>query len=135
MRIPEAAGYGELMSMKKTIVTAIFAALVASGSTIAAPAHSAFPAFWSDFQTVVAKRDSQALTSLIKRPPVAEIRPVTPDDYVKDMARTLLKFRTCLAKAKPLKDGENYSVFCGGQGMYFERVEGEFKFVEFFAND
>ena len=120
--------------MKKIVVT-LFSVLLAVGAAIAAPAHSAFPAFWSDFRAVIAKRDSQALTLLIKRPPVAEIRPVTPDDYVKDMARTLLKFRTCLAKAKPQKDGENYSVFCGEQGMYFERVGDEFKFVEFFAND
>lgn len=120
--------------MKKIVVT-LFSVLLAVGSAIAAPAHSAFPAFWSDFRAVIAKRDSQALTLLIKRPLAADIRPVTPNDYVKDMARTLLKFRTCLAKAKPQKDGESYSVFCGEQGMYFERVGDEFKFVEFFAND
>lgn len=121
--------------MKKWLLTALLLATSGTAPALAAPAHSAFPAFWSDFQTAVAQSDKQALTPLIKLPAAAEIRPLTPDAYVKEQIKTLLKLRRCLAKTRPVKDGSSYSAFCGEQGMFFDRVDGEYKFIEFFAND
>lgn len=120
--------------MKKLLFAAIFPALIA-GQAFAAPAHSSFPSFWSDFRAAVAQSDTQALSPLIKRPPAADIRPLSPEAFVGEQIKALNKLRRCLAKAKPARDGHSYSVFCGDQGLFFDQVDGEYKFVEFFAND
>ncbi|MFZ2266826.1 MAG: hypothetical protein WAV95_04530 [Azonexus sp.] len=121
--------------MKKWLFAALLHAAFGTAPALAAPAHSAFAAFWSDFQAAIAQSDKPALIPLIKLPPTAEIRPLTPDAYVKEQVKTLLKLRRCLAKTRPVKDGSSYSAFCGEQGMSFDRVDGEYKFIEFFAND
>lgn len=120
--------------MKKRLLAAIFPALIA-GQTPAAPAHGSFPGFWSDFRAAVAQGDARALGPLIKRPAAADIRPLSPEAYLGEQIKTLGKLRRCLAKAKPARDGHSYSVFCGDQGLFFDQVDGEYKFVEFFAND
>lgn len=100
----------------------LFAMTVASVS-----AQTSWTAFWTRFKTAVAKNDRKTVSSLSKEP-------LSDTDY-KQMFGTSAR-RNCFAKAKAVKDEQgNYSVFCGEQGYLFQKVDGQFKFIEGFAND
>lgn len=90
-------------------------------------AQSDWISFWTKFKTAVAKNEKAAVSSLSKEK-------LSDADY-KSLFGTPAR-RNCFAKAKAVKDEQgNYSVFCGEQGYLFQKVEGQFKFIEAFAND
>lgn len=103
----------------------VAAACAARVPTVAAQAE--WPAFWTKFKTAVVKGDRQAVLSLSDSPQL-------PKDYTALFGTRAKK--QCFARAKPVKDEqEGYSVFCGEQGYYFKKVNGQFRFTESFAND
>lgn len=90
-------------------------------------AQTTWTAFWTKFKTAVAKNDKKTILSLSKVK-------LSDADY-KQMFGASAR-RNCFAKAKTVKDEQgNYSVFCGEQGYLFHKVDGQFKFIEGFAND
>ena len=103
-------------------MTAIFAI---SFQTTAA--QSNWAAFWTKFKAAVVKGDKQTVLNMSEAENL-------PKDYG-SLFGTLAKKR-CFASAKAVKDEQGgYSVFCGEQGYYFEKINGQFKFKEAFAND
>lgn len=90
-------------------------------------AQTNWTAFWTKFKTAVAKQDKKTVLNLSKEN-------LSDADY-KQMFGTSAR-RNCFAKAKAVKDEQgNYSIFCGEQGYLFQKVDGQFKFIEGFAND
>lgn len=116
--------------MRKQLMVFMLAAFVAV--SMAAPlqattAQSDWASFWQKFKTAVVSGDKQTVLSLSKSSQL-------PAGYQKLFGSQAKK--RCFAKAKPVKDEQGgYSVFCGEQGYYFEKVGGQFKFTETFAND
>jgi hypothetical protein len=109
------------------LMMAAFLAVVMAAPFQKAEAQSDWASFWQQFKTAVVKGDKQTVLSLSKSSQL-------PAGYQK-LFGTQAKKR-CFAKAKPVKDEQDgYSVFCGEQGYYFEKVKGQFKFTETFAND
>ncbi len=115
----------------------LFVVLVSSAIVFAIPhpVPNKFAAFWAQFKAAVAKQDSEAVAGMTKLPFTIDGQALGRAEYIKAYDKLFGKLKSCLAKEKPIKDGESYSVFCGEQGLLFEQVAGEYKFVEFFAND
>ena len=117
--------------MRKFLPSLLLAAALALAA-LAAPAGSRaaqaeWPAFWSKFKAAVVKGEKPTVLALSASSQM-------PADY-QPLFGTRAR-RRCFAAAKPVPDEQGgYSVFCGEQGYYFKQVDGQFRFVEGFAND
>jgi hypothetical protein len=111
----------------KNLTLAAFAFIVVSSAAGKIAAQSNWAVFWQKFKTAVVKNDKKMVLSLSKEK--------LPDADYREMFGTNAR-RKCFAKAKPVPDEQGgYSVFCGEQGYYFQKVSGQFRFTEGFAND
>ena len=109
--------------IKKSLVFAC-AILMCSASI---SAQSDWATFWGKFKTAVAKSDKKTILSLSKEK--------LSDSEYKELFGTRAR-QNCFAKAKAVRDEQGYySVFCGEQGYLFQKIGGQFKFVEGFPND
>lgn len=92
-----------------------------------AAAQSDWATFWNKFKAAVTNGDKETVLNLSESENL-------PNDYQQLFGTKSRK--QCFAKAKPVKEEQGgYSVFCGEQGYYFEKINGQFKFKEAFAND
>lgn len=113
--------------MRKSAVFACIAVLICAFASGSMAAQTIWTAFWQKFKTAVVKGDKQTILSLSKES--------LSDADFKEMFGARAR-QNCFAKAKAVKDEQGgYSVFCGEQGYYFQKVNGQFKFIEGFAND
>lgn len=95
-----------------------------------------FASFWVRFKTAVAKSDKETVASLTKLPFLYDNGELGRAQFIRRYGELFdRRIQRCLPKAKPVRDGESYSVFCGEQGLFFEKVNGRYKFTSFFAND
>lgn len=90
--------------------------------------QSSWNAFWQKFKSAVVKGDKQTVRSLT----AFELS----DRRYNRLFGTKDK-KDCFARAKPTKErqADAYTVFCGNQGYYFEKIDGQYKFSEPFADD
>ena len=88
------------------------------------------------FKAAVARND-KAVADLTKLPFLYDSKERDRADFVKIYAQLFTrKIRSCIATAKPKKEGENYDVFCGELIFYFGKdADGKYKFLEFGVND
>lgn len=98
------------------------------------PAKNGFPAFWSQFKSAVARQDAAAVADLTAFP-FDYGKPLDRAAFIRQYRKMFGGLKSCIAKAKPVRDGEAYSIFCGEQGLSFEKSGGAYKFTGFFAND
>jgi hypothetical protein len=113
------------LTKNSIILACVVVTLALISNSVAA--QSTWSAFWQKFKTAVVKGDKQTVLSLSKES-------LSDADY-KQLFGTRAK-QNCFAKARPIKEEPDaYSVFCGEQGYYFEKIDGHFKFIEAFAND
>ncbi len=113
--------------MRKRLITLTLTLFVAVACAGASPAQSGWGPFWTKFRAAVVRGDKGTVLSLSKDP-------LSNADY-RQLFGTRAR-RNCFARAKAVKDEQGgYSVFCGEQGYYFEKVGGQFKFSGPFAND
>jgi hypothetical protein len=107
----------------------------ATGQTLTSP--ETFTAFWKTFKAAVARNDKEAVADLTKLPFLYESKERDRAGFVKIYNQLLTrKIRSCIATAKPTKEGENYDVFCGELIFYFGKdADGKYKFLEFGVND
>lgn len=95
-----------------------------------------FASFWTKFKTALAKNDRETVASLTKLPFPYDNGELARAQFIKKYDVLFDRpLKRCLARARPIRDGDSYSVFCGEQGLFFERVGGRYKFTNFFAND
>lgn len=95
----------------------------------AAAASSSFAGFWKQFRPAAVRGDAGTMARLTRLPfqfktTIADAGGLTP--ALKELFDA--KTRTCFAKAKPVKDGNYYSVTCGGRQFGFDANEGTFQF-------
>lgn len=104
----------------------------------AAPAFadSSFDAFWAKFKAAVAIKDKAAVASMTKLPYEYDSKQLNSTQFIASYDRVFPKSTTkCFAKAKPVKDKDNYFVFCGESIYCFNKVQGKWMFTEIGAND
>lgn len=112
--------------LQRCMLTAVVAAMLMA-PTQATAAQSDWASFWTTFKAAVGRGDKPTVLRL------------SASEELPGRYRALFGTRAkkqCFAKAKPVKDENGgYSVFCGEQGYYFEKVGGQFRFTGTFAND
>ena len=106
-----------------------------SAQTSAKSEH--FPAFWASFKAAMARNDKEAIADVTKLPFLFDSKERDRAGFIQIFNQLFTrKIRQCIAKAKPVKEGENYDVFCGELIFYFGKdTDGKFKFLEFGVND
>ena len=94
-----------------------------------------FAAFWAQFKAALVKNDKEAVASMTKFP-FYWGEELTRGEFIKKYTEIFdRKVQRCFAKAKPIKDRDSYSVFCGESIYVFEKVEGKYRFTAVGAND
>jgi hypothetical protein len=94
-----------------------------------------FASFWTQFKAALAKNDKDAVASMTRFPFYWD-KELTRGEFIKKYTEIFdRKVQRCFAKAKPIKDRESYSVFCGESIYVFEKVEGKYRFTAVGAND
>ena len=94
-----------------------------------------FAAFWAQFKAALVKNDKEAVASMTKFP-FYWGEELTRGEFIKKYIEIFdRKVQRCFAKAKPIKDRESYSVFCGESIYVFEKIEGKYRFTAVGAND
>lgn len=109
------------------VAAAAAAAFVNSSNSVSA--QSDWATFWTKFKTAVARGDKKTISSLSESQNY-------PAEYYQSLFGTRAR-KNCFAKAKPARDENRggYNVFCSGQGYYFDKVNGQYRFKEAFADD
>jgi len=115
-----------------------FLLLLATGvcSAQGTPANESMASFWTRFQAAVVKGDAEAIASMTQLPFMLDNRNLDKAKFVKAVPQIFsTKMKTCIAKAKPVKDKDGFEIFCGEQMYVFEQKGGKFLFVTLGAND
>lgn len=96
-----------------------------------------FSAFWTSFKAAMTRNDKEAIADVTKLPFLFDSKERDRAGFIQIYNQLFTrKIRQCIAKAKPVKEGENYDVFCGELIFYFGKdTDGKFKFLEFGVND
>jgi hypothetical protein len=97
-----------------------------------------FATFFARFKTAVAKDDKEAVAAATHLPSLypknSRAKATFLENYPSIFTKTV---RKGFASAKPVRtpDRDSYSVFCGEERFYFEKVNGAYKFTDFGPND
>ncbi len=95
-----------------------------------------FTAFLTKFRTAISRNDKAAVASMTKLPFLYDSKERNREEFIRIYPQLFTpKIRRCLTTAKPVKEGENYDLFCGQLIFYLGKDGGEFKFLEFGVND
>ena len=92
--------------------------------------------FWSKFKAAVVANDKEAVASITRLPFLFQGRELTKQAFIQKFAVLFdAKAKRCFEKAKLVKEGEGFEVFCGQQIFLFDKVKGVYKFTEIGVND
>lgn len=99
-------------------------------------AEPEFTAFLTRFRAAISKNDKEAVASMTKLPFLYESKERSREEFIRIYPQLFTPaIRRCLVRAKPLKEGENYDLFCGQLIFYLGKDSGEYKLLEFGVND
>ena len=91
-----------------------------------------FATFWAGFKSAVAKNDKEAVVAATHLPSFKLSKAAFLKNYQALFTREVKK---CFASAKPVRDRDTYSVFCGEEYYFFEKVNGAYKLTDIGMND
>jgi hypothetical protein len=92
--------------------------------------------FWTKFKGAVVANDKEAVASMTRLPFLYQGRELTKQAFIQKFAVLFdAKVKRCFDKAKLLKEGGGFEVFCGRQIFLFDKVNGAYKFTEIGVND
>jgi hypothetical protein len=124
------------MKRNHFIAIALLLLLSAQLSAQRPPTDPQFSAFWQRFKTAISKNDKEAVASMTKLPFLYENKERSRAEFIRIYPQLFTPaVRRCIVRAKPLREGGNYDVFCGELIFYFGKDGDEFKLLEFGAND
>jgi hypothetical protein len=112
-------------------LTFLFAPGLANGDERPARTES-FATFWAGFKSAVAKNDKEAILAATHLPSFKLSKAAFIKTYPSLFTRQVKK---CFASAKPVRDRDSYSVFCGEEYYFFEKVNGVYKLTDIGMND
>lgn len=123
--------------MKTLFALALVLMIPAASAAQDKPSGSqTFAQFWTGFKAAVAKNDKETVASMTKLPFLFEGEERNKAGFIAIYHKFFdPKLKRCIRTAKPLREGESYEVFCGELILYFSRVDGKFKLIEFGVND
>ena len=121
----------------KLLLTSVLLVLMTFVSTNSQTTADPFTIFWKEFKAAVARNDKEAIANVTKLPFLYESKERDRAGFIKIYPQLFTpKIRRCIAKAKLVKEQENYDVFCGELIFYFGKdTDGKYKFLEFGVND
>ena len=121
----------------KLLLTSVLLVLMTFVSTTSQTTSEPFNVFWKDFKAAIARNDKEAIANVTKFPFLYESKERDRAGFIKIYPQLFTpKIRRCIAKAKLVKEQENYDVFCGELIFYFGKdTDGKYKFLEFGVND
>jgi hypothetical protein len=92
--------------------------------------------FWAKFKAAVVTNDKETVASMTRLPFLFQGRELTKPAFIQKFGVIFdARAKRCFEKAKLVKEGEGFEVFCGQQIFLFEKVNGVYKFTEIAAND
>jgi len=92
--------------------------------------------FWTKFKAAVVASDKEGVASMTRLPFLFQGRELAKPAFIQKFGVIFdVKARRCFEKAKLVKEGQGFEVFCGQQIFLFDKVNGEYKFTEIAAND
>jgi hypothetical protein len=92
--------------------------------------------FWTKFKATVVANDKEAVASMTRLPFLYQGRELTKQAFIQKFAVLFdARVKRCFEKAKLVKEGEGFEVFCGQQIFLFDKVSGAYKFTEIGVND
>lgn len=94
-----------------------------------------FAAFRKRFGEAVSKGDAAATKAMVNFPFLFGGNTLEADEF-DSLWMSLFSepLRPCLTTAKPIAEGDRYTLFCGPYGYYFARTNGGWRLVEFGAD-
>jgi hypothetical protein len=126
------------MSPKHQLATILLLLLTLSTVPAQTPAKAeTFTSFWTTFKAAIARNDKEAVADVTKLPFLYDSQERDRAGFLKIYGELFTrKVRRCIATAKPVKEGQNYDVFCGQLIFYFGKdTDGKYKLLEFGVND
>ena len=113
----------------------VFAVSV-SPAQVKPKAAAPYASFWAEFNAAIQKGDSRKVASMTRLPFMLEGQDLDEAGFIRKFNYLFTrKTKTCFSKAKLLKEGTGFWVFCGEQIFIFETVDGKYKFTEIGVND
>ena len=110
--------------------------MAAQGQTRLNHQPQTFKAFWLKFKTAVAGNDKATVAAMTKLPFLFDNQDLDAAGFVRNYDKIInRRDKACFARAKPVKDGDSYSVFCGQVIFVFTSFDGTWKFSRFGPND
>jgi|SRR5215813_2516455 len=96
-----------------------------------------FASFWLRFKAAVLTADKEAVTSMTNLPFLFEGNELSKTRFIQEFDTIFDKrVKARLLKARAVKDGGYYEVFCGAEAVFlFKRIDGKYKFIEIGVND
>jgi len=81
--------------------------------------------------------DKEAVTSMTNLPFLFEGNELSKTRFIQEFDTIFDKrVKARLLKARAVKDGGYYEVFCGAEAVFlFKRIDGKYKFIEIGVND
>lgn len=116
------------------VTTLLLSSTHAVSQNTTTQAEKSFNTFWARFRGALAKNDRRAVASMTKFRALDGTY-MTDAQFLAKWYGELQRERRCFARAKPVKDQESYSVFCGERIFVFERIAGAWKFTDIGVND
>lgn len=126
-----------ISAIRFSLLTALLLVLCGFGSAQSkTQVDDAGMQFWTKFKTAVAKNDKEAVASMTRLPFTIQGRELTKTGFIQKIPAIFdASVKRCFAKARLVKEGDGFEVFCGQQIFLFEKVDGVYKFTEIGAND
>ena len=92
--------------------------------------------FWTKFKAAVIANDKEAVAAMTRLPFLYEGRELTKPAFIQKFGVLFdVRAKRCFEKAKLVKEGGGFEVFCGKQIFLFDKVSGAYKFTEIGVND
>lgn len=123
-----------LVSLSLSLVLGSMLPIIAQKRGVTSDAS--FNAFWVKFKDAIAKNDKNRVADMTKLPFMMNSVDHDRAGFIKEYPKLFTpRMRRCIPRAKVIKEGDFYEIFCGDQIFLFGKVDGVWKFVEIGVND
>jgi hypothetical protein len=123
----------------KALILAVALLISSVGSGLAQNSNKVDEAgvqFWTKFKTAVAANDRESVASMTRLPFLLNGKELNKAAFIQKFSVLFdIRVKRCFVKARLVREGDGFEVFCGQQIFLFEKVNDTHKFTEIGAND
>jgi len=122
--------------MMRICVTVLLAFACVDALAHAADVEADFTDFLSRWRKAVVANDADAVAAMTQVPFLFENEPRDRAEVARRVVPSLLtaEVRRCLRTAPPVREDDGYVVSCAPYLFYFDRVDGQWRWMEFAAD-